>query len=355
MTLTQQNHKNVDRGVQPLCPVFGECLGCLYQNIDYANELSIKEGWLKELFKASPDLDLPDDVYRPIVPSPRPYHYRNRLDLKLKRTKEGEVFIGFTPENRRGVLPVDACFIADQHISDFIPEVKTQAIDQLPPKYKIANLVVRTGDDGRVFWGGIGRRSCQLPEEDYLWTEIGERRIFYSLDTFFQANLSILPKLFDVIRSLSVWETKPVLYDLYGGVGLFGISLLDQAEEVILIEENPASLKLACYNAAFNKARHFKILEGRIEDQLPGLLERRAGQANVAMIDPPRAGLSERARDLIGGARSLKNILYLSCNPESLARDLSYFARQGWCIERVVPFDFFPKTKHLEVLVLLNR
>jgi len=338
--------------VQPLCPVFRECGGCLYQDITYSDELKIKERQLKDLLRES--VNIPDDIFSSVIPSPKPYHYRNRLDLKLKRTMSKEVFIGFTPSGKRGVVPVEACFIADQNISDFIPELKKQAIKKLPEKYRNANLVVRTGDDGRVLWGGIGRRSCQLPEQDYLWTEILGMKIFYSLDTFFQANLSILPKLFEVIRSFPLWDSMPVFYDLYGGVGLFGVGLVDKAKKVILIEENVQSLKLARYNAEFNKLNNFEILDGRVEGVLPDLLKGEASGTSVAMIDPPRAGLSEHACHLLAGMQELDYILYLSCNPESLARDLDGFVKQGWEIQRVIPFDFFPKTKHLETLVLLK-
>jgi tRNA/tmRNA/rRNA uracil-C5-methylase (TrmA/RlmC/RlmD family) len=337
---------------EPLCPVFGECQGCLYQNIIYTDELKIKEQQLRDLLLAS--LDISEERFAPIVASPKPYHYRNRLDLKLKRTIEHGILIGFTPVDRRGILPVEECFIADQNISGFIPELKVEAVARLPPKYRLANLVVRTGDDGRVCWGGIGRRSCELAAEDYFWTQIEGKKIFYSLDTFFQANLSILPKLFEEIRSFDLWEAKPVFYDLYGGVGLFGIGLAERCERVIHIEENPSSVKLARYNIDVNRIGNFQIVEGKVEDELPRLLEEDPKKIKVAMIDPPRAGLSPNASKYLAGSKALNFLFYLSCNPESLARDLKGFTQEGWAVEKIIPFDFFPKTKHLETLVLLS-
>ena len=177
--------------ITPQCPVFGQCGGCLYQDIPYEEELRIKETNLKTLLQSR--LNIADELFEPITASPRDYHYRNRLDLKLVCTKEQGVLIGFSSEGRNNIIPIEACPIAQQEISAYLPKVKREAINRLTPKYKMANLVVKTGEDGRVAWGGIGRRSLQMKEEDYLWTEIAGKKIFYSLDTFFQAIRSILP------------------------------------------------------------------------------------------------------------------------------------------------------------------
>ena len=337
--------------VKAPCPVFGKCQGCLYQNIRYSDELKIKEEWLRGLLPASLEID--DGAFAPVVPSPKPYHYRNRLDLKLKRTIEKGILIGFTPVDRRGILPVEECFIAEENISRFIPELKKQAIERLPAKYRLANLTVRSGDDGRVLWGGIGRGSCALLPKDYFWTQVGALKIFYSLDTFFQANLSILPALVEVIRGLEIWDPAPVFYDLYGGVGFFGLVLAGKVDGVVHIEENSASMQLARYNVRINGVENFKAVEGKVEDKLPGLLARAPAKTKVAMVDPPRAGLSPKACAYLAAARELDHLMYLSCNPESLARDLGVFVDEGWKVRRVRPFDFFPKTKHLETLVLL--
>jgi len=121
-----------------------------------------------------------------------------------------------------------------------------------------------------------------------------------------------------------------------------------------MIEENCASLSIARYNIDFNKLDHIKIIEGKVENHLSDLLNANISDIYVVLIDPPRAGLSEKARQLLIEARNLSYILYLSCNPDSLVHDLGEFVKQKWKIERVVPFDFFPKTRHIETLVLLK-
>lgn len=341
--------------VQPLCPVFGQCGGCSYQDLPYEQELKIKENSLKNIFREK--LGLADDLFEPILPSPQPYHYRNRLDLQLFNGKRDGVIIGFSPEGRFKVMSVDTCPIARKEISDFIPELKIQARQKLTAKHRVANLVVRCGDDGRVRWGGIGRGSLNLKEEDYLWAEVQGQRIFYSLDTFFQANLSILPKVIEYVRSIDVWTKDTLLFDLYSGVGLFGICLADRVKKVVMIEDSVHSLKLAQYNLAYHGSANIEIRPGKVETEFPAALISLAGSdqnKKVAFIDPPRAGLSPEVLSTLAANKSLDAILYLSCHPESLIRDLAGFLQENWEIKKVMPFDFFPKTRHIETLVLLK-
>ena len=190
----EQIQNSIKHTITPLCPIFGQCGGCQYQDIPYREELRIKEEYLQHTLLKSTTIPL--SLFEPIEASPKEYYYRNRLDLKIIRTKNKQIQMGFSPESGKRLIPSNTCFIARKEISDFLPELLQQASEKLTNKYRQANLVIRTGDDGRIFWGGIGRRSLELGEEDYLWTEIKGRKIFYSLDTFFQANLSILPKLF---------------------------------------------------------------------------------------------------------------------------------------------------------------
>jgi tRNA/tmRNA/rRNA uracil-C5-methylase (TrmA/RlmC/RlmD family) len=342
----------IDSKVKPACPVFGLCGGCAHQDIPYDEELAIKEADLKELLMSS--LQLHEETFDSIVASPTDYHYRHRLDLSLRRTREGNFLIGFMSEGHSKVVPIESCAIARKELSQFLPELKTQAIARLPPDYRMASLVVKTGEDGRVLWGGIGRGSLNLPEPEYLWTEVCGKRIFYSLDTFFQANLSILSLLIERIRSIVDLDHQTVFFDLYGGVGLFSILLADQIGQVVLIEESAPSVKVAQFNVAYHHLNNVEIYAGKVEDQLDPVLEGKSFEKSVAFIDPPRKGLSFEAREAIGKNRAIKTVLYLSCNPESLAVDLHNFVKMGWRIERIIPFDFFPKTKHLEVLTLMK-
>jgi 23S rRNA (uracil1939-C5)-methyltransferase len=352
--------------IQPRCAVFGQCGGCQLQDISYTDELRLKEQGVKALLQDA--LQLPENVFRPILASPQDYAYRNRIDLKLIQTKAKEIFIGFSPREHGRLLPIDQCPIARAEISAFIPELKRQAPLKVTAKHKQGNLVVRTGDDGRVLWGGIGRRSLQRQPNDYLWTDILGKRIYYSLDTFFQANLFILPKFIDELRALKIWDKDAVFYDLYGGVGLFGICVADLVGKVILIEEVGASMTVARHNVAYHQFKNFEIHEGRVEDALPKLIEQssptlvdifkgifggKKRAQNIVMVDPPRAGLSDETVAMLNKLKNTRYLLYLSCNPQTLAANCA--ALKKWTVKQVMPLDFFPRTHHLETFVVLER
>lgn len=346
--------------VTPLCPVFGTCGGCAYQDLPYEAELRVKENNLRQLLKNS--LGIADEIVERITPSPKEYHYRQRLDIALRRSK-GQVLMGFHSPLIKRMVPIDSCPIALPQVSNFIPQLREEAIRKFPADYRTANLVVRSGDDGRVLWGGIGRRSLELKPADYLWTEIEGRRIFYSLETFFQANLSILPEFIRQLRVLANLDRETLFLDLYAGVGLFGLCLSDQAGRVVMVEDNPGSVNLAKYNIAYHQLKNAEIRLGRVEEELPRLGEENIrGQVLkpvpkkvVAMIDPPRGGLSAQVAEALSSTRTIDSLFYLSCHPDSLVRDLAIFLKKGWRIEKLLPFDFFPRTQHVETLALLKR
>jgi tRNA/tmRNA/rRNA uracil-C5-methylase (TrmA/RlmC/RlmD family) len=181
------------------------------------------------------------------------------------------------------------------------------------------------------------------------------RKIFYSLDTFFQANLSILEKIVSKIESLIEWQEDTVFLDLYSGVGLFGIALADRAKKVVMIEEVGDSVTVAQFNVRYHRMEHVKMLVGKVETHLPEVLTELQGKPCVALIDPPRGGLASSAIETLGQAADLRSLFYLSCSPESLARDLKHLAKVGWGVKKIMPFDFFPRTRHLETLVWLAR
>lgn len=339
--------------VKPLCPLFGTCGGCQYQDIPYDEELSRKEILLKELLTGA--LSFSEGVFDSITPSPEFYHYRNRLDLTLRKRNNGERQMGFMLPGTQRLQEVTVCPIARQEINDFLPTLKEEAVQRLPENYKTANLVIRVGDEGRVFWGGIGRRSLRMKEEDYLWTVVHGRKIFYALDTFFQANLSILEKIISRIESLIEWRKDTVFLDLYSGVGLFGIAMAGRAREVVMIEEVRDSVTLAEFNVRHHQLENIKILTGKVEAYLPEILKEWNGKPCVALIDPPRGGLAVSAIETLGEAKDLESLFYLSCSPESLARDLKRLIHVGWQVRKIMPFDFFPRTRHLETLVWLVR
>ena len=335
---------------KPLCSYFGECGGCVYQDISYEEELLLKEKSLRESFEA---FHLTNEIFSPIVASPESYFYRSRLDLSFRRTRGGFV-MGFMGEGTRRLVNVDSCAIARSEISSFLPQLRELAAEKIPAKYKSANLVVKTGEDGQVRWGGIGRRSLRIPEADYLWTGIEGKRIFYSLDNFFQANLGILPHLMNDLRRLLRLNPETYFLDLYAGVGLFWVVFAGEAKGVWAVEENRAAGRVAEFNRQYHQYSNVILKDGRTEDSLEEILAELNGNSAAAIVDPPRKGLGPAALQKLIQAKELNPLIYLSCNKEALVRDLGEFVKAGWQIERVIPYDFFPRTKHLETVVGLK-
>lgn len=348
----------------PRCPYFGKCGGCAYQDLEYESELSLKENQLKELFQK--ELGLSEEVFLPIVPSPTPYFYRSRLDLSFHRHRD-ETVLGFMEEGTHRFVSIDSCAIARPEINTFLPALKRLAQQRLPENYRSANLVIKTDQEGKIRWGGIGRRSLELYESDYLWIQIEGKRIFYSLDSFFQANLGILSRFMKSLRSLLSLTPETCLLDLYAGVGLFGVVFADEVREVWAVEENKDAIRLAEFNRRYHNLSRFFIMQGKIEDLLEEVLRNLEGRPQVAVVDPPRGGLTPRALEELAKAETLSPLIYVSCNPETLVRDLKTFigippkepdgsassSGRGWKIDRVEPFDFFPRTRHLEVVTRL--
>ena len=339
---------------EPLCPVFNRCGGCLYQHLSYSEELSVKERELHSLFEK--EFELGVEIFEPIVASPKEYHYRHRLNLALRRKKKDEVVIGFTSKPPYQAISVESCAIADERISSILPELKKEFLTTLPLNYRTANLVIKVGDDGRVFWGGIGRNSLKLDPSHYFWTEIHGKKIFYSLDTFFQANLSILPLVLKTMKELVSFSSTDTLFlDLYGGVGLFSILLADQIKRAVIVEENPSSVRLAEFNIQYHQLPHLSVCLGSVEKKLGEILEQSISEQIITLVDPPRKGLELEVSENLAKNETMDQLLYLSCNPKSLVVDLKKLVGRNWQIQKIIPFDFFPKTPHLETLVLLKN
>lgn len=256
-------------------------------------------------------------------------------------------------EGTRRLVAVESCSIARPEISEFLPALKKLASEKLPENYKSANLVVKTGDEGTIRWGGIGRRSLRLSEADYFWTEIEGKKIFYSLDTFFQANLGILPTVIKTLRSLLGLTPETRLLDLYAGVGLFWVVFASEVRKVWAVEESGSAIRAAEFNRSHHGFSNVTLVGGRTEERLDEVLSEADGQSLAGIVDPPRKGLTPLALQRLTGAGRINPLVYISCNPPALARDLEGFVKAGWRVDRVIPFDFFPRTQHLETLVRL--
>ena len=286
--------------IEPPCPVFLKCGGCSYQHIDYSHQLQIKEIQLREALRRLGGLSEPP--VKPMIASPEPYGYRNRIAVHVR---DGNV--GFYAEGSNRVIPVKKCLIAS-------PEVDLGFQDLLKARPR----------DG-----------------DYL---IGEKKRYGG---FRQVNNAVAEILKETVREAvrPSGEAAPIaglLVDAYCGAGFFAHELQALFAKVIGIERSIASVAMASRQAAENE----EYLAGDVELKLGEALGVGKSEETVLLLDPPSEGLAELAMETI-----LQNpparIVYVSCNPATLARDAKRLAG-NYRLVQVTPLDMFPQTAEIE-------
>jgi 23S rRNA (uracil1939-C5)-methyltransferase len=307
--------------VTPQCRYFGECGGCQYQHIDYPAQLELKHKQIADLFERIGGFSR--EVVRPVVPCPQPYHYRNRLMIRSQWNKpEQKLNIGFLRADSRLVVDLEECQIAEPALNEQIRHVRAHP----PPKGGL-KVVVRIAPEG---W--------EVPR-----------------DSFFQNNFFLLPKLVETVRERLRDSGARFLVDAYCGVGFFGIEAGDLVESFVGVEIDHQAIKAAKCNAAARGRTNGEFIEGRAEELLPGLLERFDPGATAILIDPPRTGCPPAGLESLRRNRPAQ-VLYVSCHPATLARDLNILCTEGvFELRNVTPLDMFPQTQHVECVADLRR
>lgn len=339
--------------VKSPCSIHTSCGGCSFLEISYEDELILKRTLLNELWEGSSCSECAK--WEDVIASPKELGHRSKLALQLKHMRDGNVVLGTSPFGSKEVLPFTKCPVVMSNIESEVPNVVDAFKNRDLEGIKRACIVIRQDANNKVDWGGLGKGSLKRAPENALSFEYEGMTVKYDLNCFFQSNLSILPVLFKVLSEALPIDENTELYDLYGGVGLFSLMIGRKASKIYLIEENPDSLNFAQYNREANGLNQMQILKGRVENFLDCLIqsdERR----RYAVIDPPRSGMSTSVREALKKCRHIEKLAYLSCNPESQLRDIKDLCDQGdWKIKRLIPFDFFPKSYHVESLIILER
>ena len=308
------------RRVTPQCRYFGECGGCQYQHIDYAVQLELKHKQITDLFERIGGF--PKAVVSPVVPCPQPYHYRNRLMIRSQWSKpEQKLNIGFLRADSRLVVDLDECQIAEPALNEQIRHVRANP----PPKGGL-KVVVRISPEG---W--------DVPR-----------------DSFFQNNFFLLPKLVETVRERLRDCGPRFLVDTYCGVGFFGIEAGDLVESFVGVEIDQQAIKAAKRNAAAKGRTNGEFIEGRAEELMPAILQRFDAQGTTILIDPPRTGCPPIGLESLRQNRPAQ-VLYVSCHPATLARDLNTLCADGvFELVNVTPLDMFPQTQHVECVADLR-
>lgn len=305
--------------VTPACRYYGECGGCQYQHAAYPLQLRVKHKQVVNLLERIGGFSSP--LVDEVVPCPQPYHYRNRLMLRSQWNKtEQRLMVGFLKESSRLVVDIEECPIAEPELNQRILEVRANP----PPK------------------GGIKVVIRRPPE---VW-EVPK-------DSFFQNNFLLLPALVDVVRSRLKSSGARHLIDVYCGVGFFGIELAKSVESFAGVELDRPAIRAARINALRFGASNGEFIEGDAGALLPELVRRFPPESTCVLLDPPRVGCRPESLEVLAASRPLQ-IVYVSCHPATLARDLRKLCEQGYRLERVTPVDMFPQTQHVECVADLR-
>ena len=300
--------------VSPLCPYFGDCGGCQYQHLSYPIQLEIKRKQIAENFERIGRFS--GRLIAPVVPCPSPYAYRNRIMIRSQwdKFKKG-LNIGFIRADNRLVVDIEECKIAEPALNAQITRVRKNP----PPKGGL-KVVLRIPPEG---W--------EVPH-----------------DSFFQNNFFLVPDLVQHVRMCLQDSNMRFVVDAYCGVGFFAIETADLVEKFVGIELDGPAIKAARRNALSRNTANGEFLCGKTEELLPSILRGLPTEQAAVILDPPRTGCPAATLELLRQSR-VGQVIYVSCHPATLARDLNILcANNVFELKNVVPLDMFPQTQHVE-------
>lgn len=342
--------------VEPPCSHFGVCGGCHYQHIPYAQQIKYKKTILQEQLQRIAHLDFIPDIT--VFQSDEPFNYRNVMQFHL--TEGGK--LGFKKRSSEEVFELTRCLLPQAAIRQLWQNVNLEpqsGIERIEMRQNESGdvLVLMQGDEQGIpeieldfpvsLVHRMGNEMIVLSGEDNIHISVLDHSFRVSAGSFFQVNIEVAEKM--VSRLLSVLEQKAPhrVLDLYAGVGLFSHFMAPLVDELVAVEGN----SFACQDFAVNldEYEHISLYQGLVEKILPAL----EVKADLAVCDPPRAGLHPRVIDALA-ASTVTALVYISCDPATLARDLRRLGEKGFTVESIALFDMFPQTYHFETVVLMT-
>ena len=382
--------------VPPRCVHFAQgCGGCTWQHVDYACQLRAKETAVRDSLGRLAGLrDLP--VF-PIIPAPSPWNYRNKMEFAF----HPDGVLGLHPRGAwHSILPLRECSLAPpltvalvQAAQTFARDANLSLHDPRTHQGLLRELVVRhsrgTGETmlGIVTSPGPFDAAAAMAErlaavdtsvvsvvrsirasadtsaplqqttllrgQDHITETIGGLHFGIGIETFFQTNSVQAERLVALVRELAGDITGSLIIDVYCGVGMFTLALASAGAKVVGIELSTSSIAAARINAENNGLREARFFAGDARTVLPQVLAEH-GPPRVVVLDPPRAGAGGKVMRRIARAAPAR-IIYVSCNPTTLARDLVELEPFGYRVSVVQPLDLFPQTYHVETVVALDR
>ncbi len=379
------------------------CGGCVYRHVKYEHELEIKRDYVQNAFRK---VGLSEVSVAPVRSTGKLCGYRNKAQYPVRNGKDG-MEVGFFATGTHRIVPADDCrlqptvfgeitslicrFCDENKIRAYEEETRTGLLrhiylrygqrtgeimvclvlngERLPrenllaerleaefPSVKSLLINVNTENTNVV----LGERYRLLAGRDYIEDELCGLRFRISAGAFYQVNHDACELLYGIAKQEAALTGKEILLDLYCGIGTIGLSMADAAREVIGIEIVDEAVKCAGENAARNGIERASFYCGDASDasKLLGAAEAARGALDarntVVVFDPPRKGSTEELIHYVS-ARGFGRVVYVSCNPDTLARDCVIFKELGYEIGTVTPVDMFPRTGHVESVCLLSK
>ena len=388
ITMETKNNKNVTT-----CPYAKKCGGCQYQGMDYAAQLKKKQ---KEMNKLLKDFGKPE----PIIGMKDPLHYRNKVHAVFGRTRKGEIVSGTYEAGTHKIVNIDECMIEDEISQSIIRTIrgllrsfKIRTYDEDTGYGLLRHVLVRRGFTTGQVMAVLVLSSPILPsknnfvkalrkEHPEITTVVlnvndkktsmvlGERDIVLygkgyiedilcgctfriSPQSFYQVNPVQTERLYQTAMDYAELTGKERVIDAYCGIGTIGMVAAKKVREVIGVELNRNAVKDARINAKLNQIKNIAFYEGDAGRFMVSMAEE-GEKADVVFMDPPRSGSDEAFLSSVIRLAP-KRIIYVSCGPDTLARDLKYLARNGYQVRKMQPVDMFGFTEHVEVVACLQR
>ena len=345
--------KSKDR-VVPKCKYYNLCGGCSIEHMSVNKQISFKKDKLENILGKF----LKRNIAINDLVKLNNFNYRNKVVLHVKNNK-----LGFYQNGTNELVEIDECLLLNEKINDILKLLK-QYIKEEPNLEKITIKLGNKTDEVMLIIDGtvknyesllkvsdclIINNKC-ITKKDYINSYIGSKKYIIRKNTFFQVNYDIATRLYDDIKSIIINKNSKNVLDLYCGSGTIGIYISDIVENVIGIEVVEDAVISAEENVRLNNIKNVKLILGKVEEKLDAICN---NNIDTIIVDPPRSGLHKRVIDTLKKIKA-ENIIYISCDPITMARDLSLL-NDCYEIEDVTPYDMFPNTYHVECVCVLNR
>lgn len=348
--------------VKELCPYYKECGGCNLLHMSYEEQIKYKQSKIVDIMKKYADIN--SEVIKQIVPCDRQFHYRNKVTLKVKEK------LGYFKEKTYELIPIEKCLLVNDKINEIIKilngytdlsSIKEVVIKSFTDKETMLIIYLQEDEINANLLNYLSKHVDNIIVYDNnkkivkrigkgnIIARLREKQFKIGANSFFQVNMDQTLKIYDKIAEyLSKNEDSTVL-DLYCGVGSIGLYSVSNYTKLIGVEIVPEAIENAKTNAELNSMGNTKFLVGDTKT----ILMHSNYKADTIIVDPPRAGLDKSVIEDIKKINP-NMLIYLSCDPITLARDLKLLS-DLYDVEELIPYDMFPNTHHVETLVKLIK